>query len=531
MLGHQLGIWTNDLFQVQLPLIQIHGSPAVRHIIGGLFLHISRLEPGDNFPYQRGGLAADIPLPVHQQFVEERQRLHLLGRAEVDGIGVEHAQIGPQAPPVGLAPGQLQQARKASLVGQAAHQGDIVLRAQKPQCLHRLRRVHKGHVFSSGGSAPRPAAQRGVRPQAHHVAFKISQLGVNKGVAGTLGVVHVVQFGKDHVERLCQGRYFGYLLSSGAALLLDAEVGINENQGFHRQIVQLQIPDGVVCGYVADVLHVPPAEPEVSVIVVQVWHPFAGTAAKLADVVPRRAGGHQSQINGHSRRLQIPRHAESHMMDSGNMLQSTEGGGLQPQTHHLIDVLPAVAAQKQAVAVLMDQTLQFAVFQQLQLPEGIRRKLGPLRVQQHLQEGQQKRRPRPIPLPPGLKRRVGKHGLPGKIVGKGQPALLRLRGEAIQLLPAQHENIGAFQSCAVVQRHETLYKILFLQQPDQHVPVGRQPADSWLRGQTAQKACAHLADSLFVHSGPPFSGNIMHQFRLIRKKEIAAGAVPSTLSK
>ena len=33
VLGHQLGIWTNDLFQVQLPLVQIHGSPAVRHIM------------------------------------------------------------------------------------------------------------------------------------------------------------------------------------------------------------------------------------------------------------------------------------------------------------------------------------------------------------------------------------------------------------------------------------------------------------------------------------------------------------------
>ena len=112
--------------------------------------------------------------------------------AEVDGVGLQHPQTGPQPPPVRLPPGLLQQSREAPLPGEAAHQGHIVLHSQHPQGLHGLGGLHQGGV-RLGERGAGPSGEGHVYPHAHHVALKIPQLGVDEGIPGPLLVGHVVQ--------------------------------------------------------------------------------------------------------------------------------------------------------------------------------------------------------------------------------------------------------------------------------------------------------------------------------------------------
>ena len=200
------------------------------------------MEAGDDLPHEGRGLPADVPLPVHEELIEEGQGLHLLGKAEVDGVGLEHPQIGPEPAPVGLPPGQLQEPREAPLPGETAHEGDVVLRAQKAQCLHRLRLVHEGRV-PAGQRRAGMAGEGGVHPQAHHVALKVPEFGVHEGVAQALGLVDVVQLAEDHVKGLGEGGDFGDLPPVGAPLLLDPEVGVDEHQALGGEVVQLQVPN------------------------------------------------------------------------------------------------------------------------------------------------------------------------------------------------------------------------------------------------------------------------------------------------
>ena len=112
VLGHQLMVRKDDFFQIQLPLTQV-GDIAQGLAVPGAFLHIARVEIGDDGAHQCRRLAADVSLPVHQQLIEERQRLHLLRQAQIQGVGFDNPQIGSQPPPIRLAPGLLQQLGKA----------------------------------------------------------------------------------------------------------------------------------------------------------------------------------------------------------------------------------------------------------------------------------------------------------------------------------------------------------------------------------------------------------------------------------
>ena len=502
VLGQQLVVRADDLLQIELPLVHVRDGAALRGPAGGALLGVAGVEAGDDLPHEGRRLAADVPLPVHEQLVEKGQGLHLLGGAEVDGVGLEHAQVGPQAAPVRLPPGQLQKTREAALAREAAHKGRVVLHAQKPQLLQRLPLVHEGNILLGPGVGAGPGEAH-VHPQAHHPALEVPQLGVDEGVAGALGLGDVVELAEDDVKGLLQGGDAGDLPAVGAPLLLDPEVGVDERQALRRQVVQLQIPHRVVGGHVADVPHVPPAEPQIRVVVVEVGHPLPWPAAEFADVVARRAGGDQPQIHRNPGSLQAPGRVHGHVVDPGDVLQRPPGGGLQPQAHHLVDVLPPVGAQKQAVAVPVGALLLLVLLQQLQLPQGVRRQQGALRIEEHLEQGEEERRPRPVLPLPGRKGRLGEHGPAGEVVGEGDPPLLRLRGEQGQLLPAQGEHVGAPDALLPEEGGEALEPALLLQQLCQHGPVGGQVAGRRLGGHPAQQAGGHLADAFFVHGVVP----------------------------
>ena len=87
------------------------------------------------------------------------------------------------------------------------------------------------------------------------------------------------------------------------------------------------------------------------------------------------------------------------------------------------------------------------------------------------------------------------------ILGKGNPTLLRLRRQPLQLLPAQGEHIGAGNARTAEKGDEALEIILLLQHLAEHGAMGGEAAGGGLGGDAAQQRPRHLAESFFVHGG------------------------------
>ena len=89
------------------------------------------------------------------------------------------------------------------------------------------------------------------------------------------------------------------------AFAADAEVGVDEQQGFDGQILKFQIPGGVVGRDMADVLHVVLAEPLPGIVIVQIGHPggITAPAAEFADVVAQGCGADEGQVYREARLL------------------------------------------------------------------------------------------------------------------------------------------------------------------------------------------------------------------------------------
>ena len=507
MLVHELVVGADDLAQIQPPLVHVGNGPAVGDIVGRPFLGVASVEVGDDLPHQGRRLAADVALPVHQQLIEETEGLYLLGDAQIDAVRGKDSQPGPQPLPAGFSPGLLQKSGKAPLVGQTAHEDDVVGHAPVFQDCHRLLRLHQGHVFGRRRRG-KAAGEGGIHPQGEHIVLKVPEFGIDKGIAGALGLGDIVQLGEDHIEGLGEGGDAGDLPAVLPLLLLDPEVGVNKDQGLHRQVVQFQVPYGVVGGHIADVRHMAAAEPQVGVVVVEIGHPLPGPAAELADVVAGGAGGYQGQVHVYPCFFQVPGHGKGHKVDAGNMLQGAEGGGLQAQAHHFIQKFPAAAALELAEAVPVGAVRHLLLSRQVDLPQGVGGQKGPLRVQQHLEQGQEKYRPGPVAAVALLVGGVGEHGPPGKVIGKKEPPLFRLRSQAAQVLPAQGQYVGAAQAAAVKEGGKALNVVLRLQQGGEYVPAGLHPVYGGPGGKAAQEAGVHLADAFPVHGGrSPFLGD------------------------
>ena len=503
VLGHQLVVRVDDLLQVQLPLVQVRGHAGVGAAVRRTLLGIARVEPGDDLAHQRRRLAADVPLPVHQQLIQKGQGLHLLGNVQIQGVGLEHPQIGPQPPPVGLAPGLLQQGGKAPLARQPMHQVDVVAHTLQGQGRQGLPVRHQGGVLFRQRRCV-PAFQGHIHPPGHHELLEIVQPGVHQLIPPPLGLVQVVQLGQDHVEGLRQGENLRHLPALIVPGLLHPEIGVDQQQRLHRQIVQLQVPHGVVGGHMADIRHPPAAEPLVRVIVVQIRHPLSGVAAEFADVVADGAAGHQGQVQGYAPPAQGPSGGDGHMVDSHDVLQGPIGRHLQAQAHHFIHIFPLPKPQHLTELGGSRAVRQLLRGRGSKVPGGVIVPQLPLRVQQHLQNRQEKHRPGSVGPVPVLLR---KQQPPGKAVAVRQPALPGLRAvQPLQVLPAQVQSTGAGYPVRH-QRHKALEIPLAHQLLHQVLPAG-QVFRRRAAGKPPQQCGVHLADSFSRHSTAPFAESL-----------------------
>ena len=199
---------------------------------------------------------------------------------------------------------------------------------------------------------------------------------------------------------------------------------------------------------VADVRDAPAAEPEVGVVIVQIRHTLAGAAAELADVVPRRRAGDERKVHRHAGLLQRASRRHRDVVDARDVLERAVGRRLQPEAHHLIDVLAPPQARHLAVARGAGAALQLALRQERDVPRRVVRHKIPLGGEEYLQNRQQKRRARPV-RPDGALLREQQAAR--KVVGVEQPAALRLDGaEHVQL---QDGTVPARRRSGCARRH------------------------------------------------------------------------------
>ena len=174
----------------------------------------------------------------------------------------------------------------------------------------------------------------------------------------------------------------------------------------------------------ADFCQLPPPEPQLGVVIVQIRHPLAFPAAEFSNVVPRRAAGYQRQIHRHAGFFQCAPRRHGNVMHPRNVFQRLKGRYLQPQTHHLINIFPLPKPQHLVIGHPAGTALPFLIPQKGKIPHGIKGKLLPFTCKKHLQNREKEHR---ASVPDLLGPLLFRKGLPpGKAECVGKPSFLRL---------------------------------------------------------------------------------------------------------
>ena len=313
-----------------------------------------------------------------------------------------------------------------------------------PQAQDHLVLVHQGGVLPGQGRSP-GGFQGHVRAEAPEIALEVPELHVYILVPPPLGGVHVVQLGENHVKGVRQGEELCRLPAAGEALLLHPEVGVHQHQRLGGQVLQLQVPDGVVGGDAAQGPQAPPGEPLVRVVVVEVGHPLPGLAAELADVVARGGGGDESQVDFSAPGLEGPGDRHGHVVDPGDVRAGPEGRDLPAQAEKLVDVFLPPAAEELAVVLRYGTGLQLLLRAEGEVQPEVEGQGLPLRVEEGPQELEEAQGP--VPLPGGAGGvRLGVEKGDSRLVGAEGPALRGLRGKALQNRPEGVQRAAADDS-------------------------------------------------------------------------------------
>ena len=405
-----------------------------------MLLAVAGAEVREDAAHEGGGLAADVAVRVDQELIEEVQGLLLLVVRQIGEILLEGGDIGPDLGPVLLAAGGFQHTGEEVVVAEAVHQADVVVHRRPPQAHHHLVRGEEGGVLPlRRGEAE--VAEGGVHPEGLQVLLKVPELGVDEAVAEALGLVHVVQLGEDDVEGVLQGEDLRDLAAVLVPGLLHPEVRVDQDQRLRGEVLDLQVPDGVVGRDVADGGEALAGEPLVRVVIVEVGHPLPGPAAELADVVARGGGAHEGEVHETPALGEGPGRPHGNMVDARNVLQGPVGGDLLPQAQQLVDILLLPAGQEAAVLLPKEAAGELVLGAEGEVQPGVEGQAA-LLPQEDLQDPQEAE----AALADGqgeLLRPLGVEDAHGLVVGGGEPALLRLRAEGVQQGAAEVPDLGA----------------------------------------------------------------------------------------
>ena len=297
--------------------------------------------------------AAHVAVRVHEQLVEEHQRLALVGPCHIGAVFLQQPQIHADALEIFFALGLLEQLLERLVGRERVHEADRAVQRQVPQGTQRLRRVHERGVLRLVRQKL-VIFQPGADAAAQEQVFKVGQLVVDVAVAERLFLRHVGQLAEDHLVGLGERMDAHDLFFARLPRAAHAEIRVDEQQRLDGQVFKFQIPGRVVGGDVADLLHPVPAEPLPGIIIVQIGDApeVLAAAAELADVVPQRRRTHERQIDREARPLRQNRRMQGDIVHADGVRGGVEGRRLHPQAHNGHQMVLPHGLGKQAVLPL-----------------------------------------------------------------------------------------------------------------------------------------------------------------------------------
>ena len=247
--------------------------------------------------HETGRPTAHVSLPVHQELIQEVEGHALAVPGHVAVVLLEEPQVGADALEIFLAFCLLQQLLEGGVCAEGVHEPQAVVEGKVPQAGdgllpgtqggsfwgHRQRLLHR-HV-----SRDAPGGQE---------ALKVPEFGVDCGIPAVLFRGHVGQLGQNDGIGVCQGIDLGVLLPGFIPQSPDPEIGVDQQKGLNGQVLKLQVPGGVVGGYVGDVGQILLRKVLPGEVIVQVGSPWSilAPAAEFSNVVAERGGAHQGNV-------------------------------------------------------------------------------------------------------------------------------------------------------------------------------------------------------------------------------------------
>ena len=121
----------------------------------------------------------------------------------------------------------------------------------------------------------------------YHVVLKIFKLVVNPSVAVLFGSIYVIQFIQYDVKSFIEGIEMNGFSAVTVTAAPYAKIGIYQQKGFCRQVIELKIPGGMISSYVTYGRHVKAVKAYIRIVVVKIRHAlfFALPASVFTDIM------------------------------------------------------------------------------------------------------------------------------------------------------------------------------------------------------------------------------------------------------
>ena len=403
------------------------------------FFFVFFVEVRDDLPDDLGGLIADIAFFIDQKLGQEAKGHQLLLFRHIGRILAQNGNIGTQVLPVFFAARGFDQIREILLIVEFVHQADIMCDGKIFEFTDHRRafqkrvvgRLHRGRLR---GETARHRRQIDADAERFQIGFEILQLVVDFAVTVLFGGVHVVQLVQDHVKGFCQRVKVDDLRTVGIAAAFYPKIRIDQEQGLGGQIVQFQIPSGVIGSDMPDHRHTEAVKTEIGIVVVQIRDPlfFAFFAAVFADVVPGGSAGDQAQIDRDLQSRELSGRMHGDIVYAGDMSQRIERCQLNAQTHKFVNIMAGSRTQELAVFAAPGVLLALLRRQRHKIDRRIERKGLPFIPVQRFQKLQQEQ------TRGSLRRRFGASGrffrekaVKHPLIGVLQPSLFRRFAEAV----------------------------------------------------------------------------------------------------
>ena len=336
-------------------------------------LAVARTGIRQNFSHDAPGHPAHIAVRVHEKLIQKHERLALVGLRHVGAVFLQQTQVHADALEVLFALGLLEQLLERLVGRKRMHEADGAVQRQVPQRKKRLVRAHEGRILYLVRQKL-ILAQLRTDAAALQQVFKVRELMIDVFIPERLLRRHIGKLAEDHLIRLGERMDVHDLLFARLPRATHAEIGIDEQQRLDRQVFKLQIPRGMVCGDVADLLHIVPAEPLPGIIIVQIGDPaqIRAAAAEFADIVAERRRADERQVDREAGLFRKDRRMQRDIMHADGMRGRVKRRCLHPEAHHGQNVILAHGLPEQAVLRLHAAPGQSLLRQRKQIEIGIK---------------------------------------------------------------------------------------------------------------------------------------------------------------